>query len=195
MSDRPKAQVVRLSPDQSKIVASILLILKTAREHGKQATQYDIVKSLFLADRRHLNEYGRPITFDNYVAMKHGPVPSQAYDLLKPQSEGFGTDKLPWRATPVPGSRALNYAGLSEPDLDELSPSEVEILVESFITIKSLSFGQVRKITHEDPAYIDAWEDDENGNGSFPMSLGMLFDVPDMALASDLEFYSKNSMK
>ena len=48
-----------------------------------QITQYDIVKSLFLADKAHLNRYGRPITFDNYFAMKDGPVPNLAYNLLK----------------------------------------------------------------------------------------------------------------
>ena len=66
-----------------KSLAAICHVIGLAEKSEYQLTQYDIVKTLFLADRQHLNEFGRPITFDNYVAMTHGPVPSCSYDLLK----------------------------------------------------------------------------------------------------------------
>ena len=194
--DEAKAPRVRLSPDLNKIVEAILFILKMGEDQGKTVTQYDIVKTLFLADRRHLNEYGRPITFDNYVAMKHGPVPSKSYDLLKgaaaAQAEVGG--ELPWTATAQPGSAAMRFTATVDPDLDELSPSEAEILADSFVAIKGLNFDQVRRLTHEDAAYIEAWEDGETGNGSYPMSLGLLFDHPNWEVANELEFVSKNGM-
>ena len=34
------------------------------------------IKLVWMADRLHLREYGRPITNDDYVAMKFGPVGS-----------------------------------------------------------------------------------------------------------------------
>lgn len=193
MNQRTKAPVVKLAPNLNKIVEAILVVLKTGKMHGKVITQYDIVKTLFLADRRFLNEFGRPITFDNYFAMKHGPVPTHAYDLLKGNAASIGGE-LPWTCSPIPGSRAMSFEPLVDPDLDELAPSEIEILSDSLVTIKSLGFNQVRKLTHEDPAYIDAWEDDDNGNGSYPMSLAMLLDVPDMQIARDLEFVSRNDI-
>jgi uncharacterized phage-associated protein len=38
---------------------------------------------MYFADRKHLEKYGRFICGDSYVAMKHGPVPSEIYDILK----------------------------------------------------------------------------------------------------------------
>lgn len=36
-----------------------------------------------MADRIHPERYGRLISGDSYVAMKNGPVPSGAYDIMK----------------------------------------------------------------------------------------------------------------
>lgn len=193
MASSAKAPLVKLTPDLNKIVEAILLVLQTAREKGKTVTQYDIVKTFFLADRRHLNEFGRPITFDNYVAMKHGPVPSQAYDLLKGGSYAkqlVGGD-LPWKSEPIAGSPARKFTGTVDHDPEVFAPSEVEALLESFTVVTSLGFGQIKRLTHEDAAYLDAWEGGPEGNGSYPMSLGLLFDNPNMDLAADLEFVSQ----
>ena len=45
-------------------------------------TQYFIGKLLYLADKAHFLDWGRPITFDRYVAMVHGPVPSAVRNML-----------------------------------------------------------------------------------------------------------------
>lgn len=44
---------------------------------------HSISKILYFADREHLSRYGSLMTGDTYVAMKHGPVPSAIYNLLK----------------------------------------------------------------------------------------------------------------
>ena len=60
------------------------------------------------------------------------------------------------------------------------------------VKVKRLGFKQVRKLTHEDPAYKEAW--DENGLvRSFSMSLSLLFDKPNEEEARNLEFVSKHS--
>lgn len=96
-ADRPPAapQYRRpFKPDKDRILEAILFLIG----RSSSLSQYEIVKSLFLADRTHLNTYGRPITFDNYVAMEHGPVPSLAYDALKPSYNFAGTfkEERPW---------------------------------------------------------------------------------------------------
>jgi uncharacterized phage-associated protein len=194
MITRSKAPVVNLKPNPAKIAEAILFILSQARSRNVFATQYDIVKTLFLADKRHLNLYGRPITFDNYFAMKHGPVPSLAYDLLKGNRaalEQYGAF-VAWDSRYV-AAKQFHFVPRREPDLDELAPSEIELLTDCFGAVKSLGFGEVRKLTHEDPAYIDAWEDSEEENSSYPISLGMLFDVPNMDVAEELAFVSKHA--
>lgn len=177
-----------MRPNEARIFESVVFLIGEADRLRKQATQYDIVKSIFLADRRHLNEYGRPITFDRYVALEHGPVPSSVYDLLKsdPVPRGF-----PWSKSLV-GAKAFQYKDAQRQYNDEvLAESDVEALAESFITVKSLGFQQIRKLTHEDPAYVDAWEDDSEKK-AFDMSYVMLYDVPALEKAQELQFVSEH---
>ncbi|GCA51806.1 hypothetical protein KGO5_04263 [Sinorhizobium sp. KGO-5] len=185
---RAKAPIVHLKPNDSRIMEAVVFLVSEADRLGKQATQYDIVKSIFLADRRHLNEYGRPITFDRYVAMEHGPVPSNVYNLLRldPQEHGF-----PWEKVQV-GPKAFQYKNAGR-EFDEaiLAESDCEALAESFVTVKALGFQQIRKLTHEDPAYVDAWEDDSEKK-SFDMSYVMLYDVPALEKAHELKFISEH---
>ncbi|WP_461381806.1 Panacea domain-containing protein [Devosia indica] len=192
MASVTKAPIVELTPDLNKIVESILLVLKKAAERGKSVTQYDIVKTIFLADRLHLNEYGRPITFDNYFAMKDGPVPTKVYDLVKggPWAERLIGGELPWTTTPAPGTaRAKLFKATLDPAEDVFSPSEIEAIENSLTVVLSLGFSQVRRLTHEDPSYVDAWGGDETTR--YPMSLGLLFDEPNFELAEDLQYLSQ----
>jgi uncharacterized phage-associated protein len=45
-----------------------------------------LLKLLYIADRELLAETGRTITGDHVVAMKHGPVLSRVYDIIKGES-------------------------------------------------------------------------------------------------------------
>ena len=119
-------------------------------------TFYYIVKVLFFADKIHLNKYGRPILGDQYVAMPHGPVPSTVYDMLgldkfldqdltKMVEESLVIDGI--KVTPTPGRK---------PKLEVFSKSDIECLKESLATYGNMSFALLKRITHEEPAYIDA---------------------------------------
>ena len=70
---------MRNEPNIAKIRESVLFLLNSA---SGDLDQYKIAKAIFLADVSHLNQYGRPVTYDNYVAMRFGPVPSKTYELL-----------------------------------------------------------------------------------------------------------------
>jgi len=190
---RRKAQTVTVRTDIGKLIHAISFVIQCAQNRGKKFSQYDIVKSLFFADRSHLNRYGRLITNDNYIAMKHGPVPSLGYDLLKSDDvvlNDFGISELPW--TMSKGKKGVNYFSDSQiKDFDELlSESDQEALDSAVTTVSSLSFGQIRKLTHEDNAYVDAWED-EGSVKAFPMSLGLLFDAADYNKANIIAEFSE----
>ena len=184
-----------MEPATDKLIESILFLIAQASERNYQLTQYDIVKSLFFADKSHLNRFGRPITFDNYVAMPNGPVPSRAYAILKNEIEPatLGLESFPWDRTT--GEHANPKACLFKnpkraPSEDILSESDMEALSDAFATVKSLTFGQIRKLTHDDPAYITAWGEGESNNA--PISYGMLFDIPDFEEAEHLQFVSQH---
>lgn len=182
-------------PATDKLIEAILFLISEGRDRECDVSQYDIVKSLFFADKSHLNRFGRPITFDNYVAMPNGPVPSLSYRILKNEIDpsDFGLDYLPWDkiSGEHPNPKVFLYRNPArQPSQDVLSESDMDALRDAFATVKSLTFGQIRKLTHDDPAYIAAWGDGESSNA--PMSYGMLFDVPDYEEAEHLQFVSQH---
>ena len=102
---KKQAPITPLRPKPDKIIAAVAYLIQAASEQGLKITQYDIVKSLFLADKAHLNQYGRPITFDNYNAMENGPVPSTSYNFLKRDNycmKTFGIKDFPWKSELAP---------------------------------------------------------------------------------------------
>lgn len=189
-----EAPRIRLEPNVKKIVAAICFILAEAKKLGQKPTQYEIVKTLFIADKKHLNDYGRPVTFDNYAAMLHGPVPSLAYDLLKGNETAIRKygKALPWRKIKRETESSYCYSLISiDTSFDELSDSDKEALSGALVAIKSLTFGQIRQLTHNDPAYIQAWSE-EGEHRSYPMDLTLMFEKPNPEAAQALAFLSRH---
>jgi uncharacterized phage-associated protein len=187
---RQHAPIRKLTPNVRRIIAAISVLIDEARVADQHITQYDIAKSLFLADRASLNKYGRPITFENYVAMKDGPVPSLAYNFLKEDGNSLREWKIapPWKRKRARELGERCYLFEIDPqkvDRDSLSPSDLAELKSALTVVKSLGFHQVRKLTHEDQAYTEAW-DAEGVAKSYPMSLSLLFDIPNDDLAKEL---------
>ena len=192
MNDETRKHVV-LTPNARRIQAALYHLMLEAQRRGQNVSQYDLVKTLFLADRAHLNEWGRPVTYDNYSAMKHGPVPSLAYDFLKSNANSLREhriDILPW--TSVERANSVRHFFPNENALDVdlyLSSSDLEALDDALGMVLRLGFSQIRKLTHEDPAYLDAWR--EGGvKAAYEMKLGLLYERPDFERAEMLAEYS-----
>jgi uncharacterized phage-associated protein len=72
-----------------------MYIEKLAQATGYLLKKYDnrrlnytkLIKELYLADRESLNTTNAAITGDTYVNMKHGPVLSNLYNLIKGRSQ------------------------------------------------------------------------------------------------------------
>src|SRR5262245_39031345 len=97
----------------------------------KEPSFHTISKVIYFADKLHLERYGRLICGDSYVAMKHGPVPSEIYDMMKDvRGDGFSEHwqnaresfEVQGRATVVPRQEA-DLAVFSESDLECLKES------------------------------------------------------------------------
>jgi uncharacterized phage-associated protein len=58
--------------------------------HGDRMEYVRLLKLLYIADREMMAEAGAPITGDRAVAMDHGPVLSQVYDLIKGKAARAG---------------------------------------------------------------------------------------------------------
>lgn len=195
MAARQKMPVYTMTPNINRIVEAILFIVYEAQRRRISITQYDIVKSIFIADQCHLNRYGRPITFDNYVAMQHGPVPKMVYNFLKESKVATNKHPILWSRrldTRDPkGKRYLYDDPVRKPDDTVLSLSDFKELEAALTMVTTLGFSKVRKLTHEDPAYIDAWEDDGEQQ-QYPMSYALMFDSPNEERAKELSWMSEH---
>jgi|WetSurMetagenome_2_1015567.scaffolds.fasta_scaffold74511_2 hypothetical protein len=188
--------MTRLQPNRTKIIEAILLLIEEAGRRKRALTQYEIVKSLFIADFWHLKKFGRPVTFDNYVAMKFGPVPSEAYDMLKPNYVWKGVpapDGWPlWDRNAIEGSTAAHFENPRRPvNRRKLSETDIGELMEALKFVTNLGFGGVRDWTHLNPAYVDAWEA-RGDRKSNDMKYELLLEGNDKELVTDLAHASKH---
>ena len=87
-----------------------------------------LMKLLYMLDREALNQWGRPVTNDEYYSMKLGPVLSETYDLMN----GISDENSYWLKHI---SAPMNYkiGLLSDPGVGKLSRSE-EGLIEKIFT-------------------------------------------------------------
>jgi hypothetical protein len=195
-TQRRDAPPPHLQPHLGRIVESVLFLVNEAHNGRFHLTQYDIVKSFFLADTIHLNRYGRPITYDNYVAMENGPAPSKAYNVLKQEAHTMRqlSEPLPWTRRPAP-ELGRNCNAFERPARqasgDVLSPSDRQALATALGMVKTLGFNGVKKLTHDHRAYQEAWK--KRGNAKrHPMLYELLFEKPNPERARELSFVSKH---
>jgi len=121
-----------------------------------------LLKLLYLADRKALLELGRPITFDRYVSMKHGPVLSRTYDLIV--AEEAPNEHSYWREyISEPHDYTVHLRG--EPPRDALSPAQEQVLDEVFDEFGGMDRWELVEFTHTLPE----WQDPHGS--SLPISL------------------------
>jgi uncharacterized phage-associated protein len=140
--------------DTDKAVEAVLFVAARIQK----PSFHSISKVLFHADKAHLSRYGRPISGDHYVAMKHGPVPSATYDILK-TLRGESAFPLPERALGALDVQGYSVRALRQADEGVLSKSDIECLTESAREHGAKSFGQRSEESHG-PAWQAADEND-----------------------------------
>ena len=71
---------VRLKFNEAKAAEAAARLIHLA---GGSMNYMKLIKLLYLADRKALEEWARPISSDRYVAMKNGPVLSRVLNLIR----------------------------------------------------------------------------------------------------------------
>lgn len=115
------------------------------------------LKLLFYAEKIHMQKYGQPITGDYFVAMREGPVPSFAYDIVKSaQSKKKSINPIADELNPELSLRTVGNTrikAIREPDLNVLSESAIEALDEAIEIYGPLSYSELSKIAHAESCY------------------------------------------
>lgn len=152
---------IRSHFDRDKAVEVLLYITKRVPD------MYAALKVLYFADKKHLQRYGRLICGDSYVAMQHGPVPSNLYDIAKCVVNDSGV------ATELPFLHGQDWDVIpqKDPDLDYLSRSDMECLDSAIDEYGDLEFGDLKRMSHEEKAFQEASENDFISLEDFASSL------------------------
>lgn len=98
-------------------------------QQGGTIPHLKLMKLMYLAERLSLQEYGDSMLNDSLVSMRYGPVLSRTKDCM----DGLGDRSLPdgwdgWISDIANYKVGLAKADFSEEQLDELSPSELELM-------------------------------------------------------------------
>jgi uncharacterized phage-associated protein len=128
----------RFEFDKTLQAAGVLLSLD-----GDRMEQIRLLKLLYIADRELLAETGRTITGDRAVAMRHGPVLSQVYDLIRGEASRAGE----WGRS----IRTVNHAVelRTDPGRGELSRGEIEKLTEVTDRYRHVDDWTLSEATHD----------------------------------------------
>lgn len=147
--------------DVAKLKAVALYVLDKCGE-----TDFiHLFKIIYFAERKIYAKYGQHLVKDTFVAMEHGPVPSNLYDALKLMN-GKGNNKsvksISDSLLPAGGECAWFFVKSSEkPDMDELSKAEVEALDEAIARYKDVDAKTLSEMSH-DIAWHAAWDKSHN---------------------------------
>jgi uncharacterized phage-associated protein len=139
-------------------------------------TKMKIHKLLFFADKLHLIRYGRPIIGDHYFALDHGPLLSRvdddldtAEDLAIGVNEAAVRDHFGGYLTLRSNGGWPVIAALGPEKYGVFSKSDLKVLKDIVDKFGNMSASQLRKLSHEDPAYVLANRNrPEGGRAAMP---------------------------
>lgn len=152
----------KLSEDEiAKLKAVALYVLDKCGE-----TDFiHLFKIIYFAERSLYAKYGQHLVNDSFVAMEHGPVPSNLYDALKLMNGKGGNanmKSISEALLPAGGECAWFFVKAGEkPDMEELSPAEIKALDEAIAAYKDMDTKKLSELSH-DTAWHAAWDENHN---------------------------------
>jgi uncharacterized phage-associated protein len=152
--------------DLKKALQATAVLLRLAGT-SRTANYMRLIKLLYLADRRSLQETGRPITGDRPVALERGPVLGRVLDLIR----GKHARSPEWaRYVETDG---YHVRLLEDPGNGELSPYEVELLQAIWDEHRAKDEWDLVRETHELPE----WKKNDPGSSSKPIPLADILEA------------------
>jgi uncharacterized phage-associated protein len=151
--------------EQKRIQAIIFFAYKST---DNKINRLKLMKLLWLADRIHLNLYGRTILNDVYCALPHGPVPSKTMDLSERSIDNlYKVDDYTIEAE-------------DKSDLRYFSKSDIEVLEEVWNRYGDRSDKVLRDYSHLFPEWKRFEEElnDTTHSNSYRMVIDDFFKEP-----------------
>jgi len=123
-------------------------------------SQKFFAKIFFYAEKWHLNDYGRPIIADTYIAMKQGPVPSAVRDII--------LEKWNWTEKPdnfdtsieiIDDHGLLKVAAKGGASFDRLSNTDKAMLRKAIAFCADMTADELSTVSHQDRAWYETDRD------------------------------------
>jgi len=145
---------------------------------GGRMSYFRLLKLLYIADRESVQETGLPITFAHGYALKHGPIPSEIYDLVK----GSRTEAKQWEKFFRTHGYQVSLVSGADPGRGKLSRFEIQKLREIVERFEPLSDFEIAERTHE---FMEYEKNQPEGGTSHPIPFADILEAVGMSQHKD----------
>jgi len=145
--------------DKATQIAALFLELG-----GGEMDIIKLVKLIYLAEREAIVRWGRPIIFDSYCSLPHGPVTSITLNLMNSTLD-IEPSTYWHKYIAERDGHCIKLTGEKAPK-DQLSKAEEGLVDEIFREYGRMDKWQLRDLTHKLPE----WKDPDGSSLPIPMS-------------------------
>lgn len=150
-----------------------------AKKEGGKINKMKAIKLVWMADRLHLRKYGRPITKDDYIAMKFGPVGSITRNITDEAVPYLSDEQLGYSKKFIEKISDNFFESINDVDTDVFSESDIESLEQVYNDFGHYNQFELADLTHEFPEWKKFKPELESGAiNQAPMSYNDFFDDP-----------------
>lgn len=129
---------------------SVQTVAYFVRKAGGSAEKLKLIKLVYLAERISLEKRGKPMNFDAYFSLPHGPVASSA---LNGMDHNF--PEPAWDVLRL-ASNKKDVTIVGEVSEDHLSRADIRILDDTWDKFGGMTASQIRNWTHQHcPEYVE----------------------------------------
>ena len=129
-----------------------------SKERGHAMSILKLMKLLYFVDRESLLECGEPISYDNMVAMRHGMVLSNTYDLSSGSIKSIDNGWDSWISDREDHKVSLKRNIKSTDDFDTLSEFDINIINRVIAQYGQYGGFELAEMQHN-PEICPEWSD------------------------------------
>ena len=133
---------IRFRANREKITETVVWLAGKA----PGLTLDKVARILFLADKSHLNRFGRLVTGDAYLAADNGPFPREAMAVISAGPAGV--------ILSGDGSRLAQ--AVRDPDLDLFSKTDLDALGEALAAVSAMTGRDILSEARQEPCWAGA---------------------------------------